>query len=153
MKIDHGVKFAAFRDGMIELVELFPTGRRHLSLRCSPLLVASLPFSSLVAKHFDLAIAAMRGWCVRVSVRRWVLVRVHLDMQRQSFHAFLTGEVGAQTLHGHVDLRRGFEWVPINGNRIVRNFFYAAHQSHAVLRVKFVVGSSFIERQRREYVA
>lgn len=32
-------------------------------------------------------------------------------------------------------LRRGFEWVPINGDRIVRNFLYAAHQSHAVLRV------------------
>lgn len=47
MKIDHGVKFAAFRDGMIELVELFSTGRRHLSLRCSPFLVTSLPFSSL----------------------------------------------------------------------------------------------------------
>lgn len=51
--------------------------------------------SYLVAKHFDLAIAAMRGWCVRVSMRRWVFVCVHLDMQRQSFHAFLTGEVGA----------------------------------------------------------
>lgn len=121
MKIDHGVKFATFRDRMVELVELFPTGGRHLSLRCSPLLVASLPLGSLlanntemihgigrlarfcsndrlngvtrpgrvrldaekylIAKHFDLAIATMRGWRVGVGVRRRFLVRVHLDVQ------------------------------------------------------------------------
>lgn len=32
-------------------------------------------------------------------------------------------------------LRRRFEWVPVNGNRIVRDFLYAAHQADAVLCV------------------
>jgi len=32
-------------------------------------------------------------------------------------------------------LRRRFEWVPVNGNRIVRHFLYAAHQADAVLCV------------------
>ena len=48
----------------------------------------------------------MRGWGVRMSVGWWFLVRVHLDVQRQTFYAFLTGEIGAETLYRHVDLQR-----------------------------------------------
>lgn len=32
-------------------------------------------------------------------------------------------------------LCRRFEWVPVNGNCIVRNFLYTTHQTGAILRV------------------
>lgn len=47
VQIDHGVKFAALRNRVIKLVELFSAGRRHLPLGRAPLLVPGLSLSSL----------------------------------------------------------------------------------------------------------
>lgn len=47
VQVDHRVKLAALRDGVIKLVELFPTGRRDLPLGSASLLVAGLPLCSL----------------------------------------------------------------------------------------------------------
>lgn len=49
VQIDHGVKLAALRDGVIKLVELFSAGRRHLPLGRASLLVAGLPLRSLAS--------------------------------------------------------------------------------------------------------
>lgn len=60
----------------------------------------------LIAKDLNLTVAPM-GWRrVRVRVRRRFLVRVDLDMQRQTLHAFLTREISTETLHRHVYLHR-----------------------------------------------
>lgn len=47
VQIDHGVKLAALRDGVIKLVELFSAGRRHLPLSRASLLIPSLSLRSL----------------------------------------------------------------------------------------------------------
>lgn len=47
VQIDHGVKFAALRNGVIKLVELFSAGRRHLSLGRASLLIPGLSLSPL----------------------------------------------------------------------------------------------------------
>lgn len=58
----------------------------------------------LIAEDFDLTISTVRWGRVGVSVRRRLFVRVHLNVQRQSLHALLAGEVCTETLHRHVDL-------------------------------------------------
>lgn len=47
VQIDHGVKLATLRDGVIKLVELFSAGRRHLPLSRASLLVPGLSLRSL----------------------------------------------------------------------------------------------------------
>lgn len=47
VQIDHRVKLATLRDGVIKLVELFSAGRRHLSLSRASLLVSGLSLCSL----------------------------------------------------------------------------------------------------------
>lgn len=47
VQIDHGVKLAALRDGVIKLVELFSAGRGHLPLSRASLLVPCLSLRSL----------------------------------------------------------------------------------------------------------
>lgn len=60
--------------------------------------------SYLIAKDLNLTVAAMGRRRISVSVGRWFLVRVDLDMQRQALYAFLTREIGTETLHRHVYL-------------------------------------------------
>lgn len=60
--------------------------------------------SYLIAKDLNLTVATMGRRCIRVRVGRWFLVRVDLDMQWQTLHAFLTREIGTETLHRHVYL-------------------------------------------------
>lgn len=59
----------------------------------------------LIAEDLNLTVATMgrRRVCVRVGRR--FLVCVDLDMQRQTLHAFLTREIGTETLHRYVYLR------------------------------------------------
>ena len=60
--------------------------------------------SYLIAEDLNLTVAAMGRRRIRVRVGRWFLVSVDLDMQRQTLHAFLTREIGTETLHRHVYL-------------------------------------------------
>lgn len=60
----------------------------------------------LIAEDLNLTVAAMGRRRVSVRVGWRFLVRVDLNMQRQTFHALLTREIGAETLHRHVYLRR-----------------------------------------------
>lgn len=58
----------------------------------------------LIAEDLNLTVAAMGRRRVRVRGGR-LLVCVDLDMQRQTLHAFLTREIGTETLHRDVYLR------------------------------------------------
>lgn len=51
VQVDHGVKLAALRNGVIKLVELFSAGRRHLPLGRTSLLVPGLPLCSLLVSN------------------------------------------------------------------------------------------------------
>lgn len=57
-------------------------------------------------------------------------------MQRQTFHALLVAEVGAQALHGDVDLRVLLHRIPVERDRVVRNLLDRADDAGRVLRVR-----------------
>ena len=57
--------------------------------------------TGLVAEDLDLAVATMK-WLLFIRV---IAIKcVDLDMQRQSFNAFLIAEIRAQTLHRDANL-------------------------------------------------
>lgn len=65
-----------------------------------PLLVPDLPLGALVAEDFDLAVGAVDGLVAAVVVA----VGVDLQVQWQTLHALLGGEVCAQAVDGDEDL-------------------------------------------------
>lgn len=82
--------------GRVELGHLpFPTG-------LLPLLIPDLPLGSLVAEHLDLAVGAV-NWLVAAVV---VAVGVDLQVQGETLHTLLRGEVCAQTVDRDEDLWR-----------------------------------------------
>lgn len=58
----------------------------------------------LIAEDLNLTVAPMGRRRIRVRGGRF-LICVDLDMQRQTLHAFLTREIGTETLHRDVYLR------------------------------------------------
>lgn len=82
--------------GRVEVGHLpFPTG-------LLPLLIPDLPLGSLVTEHLDLAVGAV-NWLVAAVV---VAVGVDLQVQRETLHTLLRGEVCAQTVDRDEDLWR-----------------------------------------------
>ena len=72
---------------MIHLVEPPLAAGGHPPLGCPPLLVPELPLGALVTEDLDLGVAAVAGWGAHISPG--ILIRVNLDMQRQTLHSFL----------------------------------------------------------------
>lgn len=60
----------------------------------------------LIAEDLNLTVATMRRRRVRVRGGWRFLVRINLNVQRQTLHAFLTREIGTETLHRDVYLRK-----------------------------------------------
>lgn len=82
-----------------------------------PLLVSDLPLRTLVTEDFDLAVGAVDGLVATVVVA----VRVDLQVQGETLHPFLRGEVRAQTVDGDEDLQEG-ERTEDEGRRRQRQF-------------------------------
>ena len=85
---------------------------RHLPLPAGllPLLIADLALGALVAEDLDLAEGAVDGLVAAVVVA----VGVDLQVQRQTLHPLLRGEVRAQAVDRDEDLRREEEERGVN---------------------------------------
>ena len=104
--------FSPVEGFVIHLVQSSFPARSHPPLCRSSFLVAELSLGSFVAEDLHLTVAAVGRPVHDVGSR--VVEGVDLDVQGEPLHPLLGAEVGGETLHRQVHLRRRLQRVPVN---------------------------------------